>query len=227
MNEYEFEEVRGLPGRLPKGEDILWQGAPDWRTLARRVFHVRTVAVYFGLLIVGRGVASVAIDGTELGTAVVSALFATLPALIGLGLLLGLAWWHARTTVYTITTKRVVLRYGIAVQLAINLPFKEVLSAALKELPRGHGEIPLTMGGTGRLAYLHLWPHARPLHIRRPEPMLRCVPNAVEVARLLTDAWAADMEARGIASKTERPVERADQSPASASVEPAGAIVGV
>ncbi len=42
----------GLPGQLPPGETILWQGAPHWRALARDAFHVRGVAVYFALLAV-------------------------------------------------------------------------------------------------------------------------------------------------------------------------------
>jgi len=35
LGEYEYEPVPGLPQRLPQGERILWQGAPDWQTLAR------------------------------------------------------------------------------------------------------------------------------------------------------------------------------------------------
>ena len=39
MSEYENEPIRGLPGLLPKGEYIVWQGSPDWRGLARRFFQ--------------------------------------------------------------------------------------------------------------------------------------------------------------------------------------------
>ena len=48
MSEHDFEPIRGLPGPLPEGETILWQGAPDWRVLAVQAFHVRAVAIYFG-----------------------------------------------------------------------------------------------------------------------------------------------------------------------------------
>ena len=50
---------RGLPERLPDGERLLWQGAPDWRALARQAFHVRGLAIYFGAIVaycVGSGV---------------------------------------------------------------------------------------------------------------------------------------------------------------------------
>ena len=53
-HEHEFEPEYGLPEPLPAGEHVLWQGAPDWRTLARHVFHVRTLVVYFAVILVIR-----------------------------------------------------------------------------------------------------------------------------------------------------------------------------
>ena len=43
MTEYAHEPIRGLPGDLPEGEKILWQGAPDARTFARSALHTRWV----------------------------------------------------------------------------------------------------------------------------------------------------------------------------------------
>ena len=53
-HEHEFEAAHGLPEPLPPGEKLLWQGAPDWRTLAREALHVRKVAAYFGVLVIWR-----------------------------------------------------------------------------------------------------------------------------------------------------------------------------
>ena len=50
MTEHDNEPIPGLPAMLPPGERILWQGAPDWRVLARTAFHTRLVAGYFALL---------------------------------------------------------------------------------------------------------------------------------------------------------------------------------
>ena len=50
MNEHEYEPIPGLPAHLPKGETILWQGAPDWQAFARGAMRVRMVTGYFGLL---------------------------------------------------------------------------------------------------------------------------------------------------------------------------------
>jgi hypothetical protein len=43
-----------------------------------------------------------------------------------------LAWLSARTTVYTITDKRVVMRIGIVLSLTFNLPLRQIESAGLK-----------------------------------------------------------------------------------------------
>ena len=53
---------RGLPEQLPRGERLLWQGAPEWRTLARRAFRIRGLAVYFGVILTW-SVASSLLDG--------------------------------------------------------------------------------------------------------------------------------------------------------------------
>jgi len=46
-HEHEFEPEYGLPERLPDGEKMLWQGAPDFKALAIRVFHLRKLALHF------------------------------------------------------------------------------------------------------------------------------------------------------------------------------------
>ena len=43
--------MKGLPGPLPAGDRLLWQGRPAWRALAQRIFHVKVVAAYVGLLL--------------------------------------------------------------------------------------------------------------------------------------------------------------------------------
>jgi hypothetical protein len=128
----------GLPGALPEGETIQWQGSPDWRSLARHAFHVRKVAVYFALL-----------------------------GAVGLAFALG------RET----PPGEIVA--------SLNVPYTSVGSAALAVYPEGTGDIPLALSTKDRLAYLVLWPHARPWKLKRPQPMLRSVPDAGRVAVIL------------------------------------------
>jgi hypothetical protein len=184
--EYEDEPIPGLPGRLPPGEVIIWQGTPDWRGVARGVFHVRLVAIWF--LIVA-GFAFVA--G---GTGVVGALTTLAVALLGLGLLAVLARAQAKSTIYTLTNKRVVLRFGVALPKCVNVPLSLIGTADAK--PAGTGMVDVSLTPTVRfpLAYLQMWPHVRPWKFGSPQPMLRAVPDAF--LPLLADALAKADPAR-------------------------------
>ena len=90
---------------------------------------------------------------------------------------------------YSITDKRVVMRIGIVLGLSFNLPLRSIANAGLRTGRGGVGDIPLALHEGDVIAYLHLWPHARPWRVARPEPMLRCVPDAAAVAGLLAQAW--------------------------------------
>jgi len=193
MNEFDIEPIRGLPERLPKGETLLWQGAPDWKALARHAFHVRKFAVYFALLTVWNGVSTLQAGGTA-RAAVVSASWG-----LGLGiaaclLLTVYAWLVARSSVYTITSKRVVMRFGIALPMTVNYPFALVDGAGMRSRADGSGDIPLTMRKGSKLSYVVMWPHARPWKFGRPEPMMRSIPEADRVGRILGRALAAAAE---------------------------------
>ncbi len=187
--EHEFEPVHGLPEVLPAGEHLLWQGSPDWKRLAQRAFHVRKLVVYFALLMALR--LAVLLDGTPtLREVVLSVVWMAVLAGTALGLLSLMAWLSARATVYSVTNRRVVMRIGIVLTLTFNIPFKRITGAGLHLEADGTGDLPLALSGEDRIAWLHLWPHARPWHLAHPEPMLRSVPQAAEVARLLTEAWS-------------------------------------
>lgn len=182
--------VRGLPEPLPAGERLLWQGAPDWRALSRRAFHTRKVAVYFAILIAWRAVIA-AEDGQSMAGVIGAALPLLLLATGALGLLNLFAWLSARSTVYTLTTRRAVIHCGIALPMTVNLPFNKIQAAGLKSFGDGKGDIALTLPKGQRVAYLQLWPHVRPWRLRQPEPMLRCIADPAEVAVLLARNLAA------------------------------------
>jgi Bacterial PH domain len=95
------------------------------------------------------------------------------------------AWGVSRTTLYTLTNRRLVLRIGVALNKCVNLPLAEIETADLKILGDGHGDIVLSLKGPPRLGYILLWPHARSLRFVRPKPMLRAIPEAQDFAQLL------------------------------------------
>jgi hypothetical protein len=200
--------IRGIDEPLPEGERLLWQGAPEWRALARRAFHVRKVAIYFALLI-GWRIASGVADGEPAGAIATAALWFTTVALAGIGVLAALAWASARTSTYAITTQRVFLRIGVALPMTVNLPLRLLDGAAMRAYPDGTGDIPLALRGDDRIAWLHLWPHVRPWRLARTQPMLRTVPEAARVARILVDATAAVAAVAPAPAPSERPAATA------------------
>jgi hypothetical protein len=122
-------------------------------------------------------------ENASLGTMVVSALWMLLLAGSALGMLAFIAWLSARSAIYTVTNRRVVMRIGVVLTLTFNIPFKRIAAAGLHLNADGSGDLPLQLAGDDRIAYLHLWPHARPWRVGQPEPMLRCVPDAAAVAQ--------------------------------------------
>lgn len=180
----------GLPEDLPQGETLLWQGAPRAASLAVRVFHMRKVAIYFALLMAWAIAARLA-EGQSLANAVLTPGRWLVPmGAVAIAFLYLLAWLTARTTLYTITSKRVALRVGIALTMTINVPFSRIEAADVKMNADGTGDIALKLGTETRIAYLILWPHARPWLVSKPEPMLRALADPAKVAAILGRAVA-------------------------------------
>jgi hypothetical protein len=183
-DDFEFEPVRGLPAVLPDGERMIWQGAPDAVGLAIRAFHIRKVAVYFLLLMIWRfGWAKS--GGQDIGAAASYALGVLPLTLAAVGILSLIAWGYARTTVYTLTSKRLVMRSGIALPITLNLPFSKVVGVSFKNHPDGSGDIALKVPQDDRIAAMLVWPHMRPWSWSNPQPMLRSVQDAASVAKIL------------------------------------------
>ena len=185
-----------LPADIPPGERILWHGRPGWVSLARHAFRVDFVAAYFALMTLWN--AGMAALETSWGEAAVSAIKTAGSGLAAVLLLGLLAWLSARTTLYVVTSRRVVMKVGIALPVFFNLPFSGIAAASLCVYRDGSGDIPLALGPGDRIAYLHLWPHARPLRLSRPEPALRCVAGAGRIADILGRALVAAANERGV-----------------------------
>ncbi len=188
-DDFAVEAARGLAKKLPKGERILWQGSPVPWALAKAALKVHWVIGYFALLAVWRGLALGASDGATAGVGAV--VWYLLAGAAAVAVIMVMAWVMARAAVYTITDARVVMRIGAALTVSLNLPLKYIASADLAAAKDGTGSISLSLKGDTRFAYLVLWPHARPWVMRRPQPTLRAIPNAVEVAETLAAAASA------------------------------------
>jgi hypothetical protein len=190
LKEHDYEPLQGLPAPLPEGETILWQGAPDWETLARRGMRVRLVSFYFVLLVLW-GLSGNLSSGLPMADVVVSAARLVGLGAVAVGILALFAWLVARTTVYTITTKRVVIRFGIALPISLQFGFAVIDAAGVHAWSNGAGDIALKLRPGQKISYLIVWPHVRPWKLRHAEPTLRCIPDVAAVAQILSRALAA------------------------------------
>jgi hypothetical protein len=196
-DDFEFEPVRGLPAELPKGEQLLWQGAPEWKSLAVHAYHVRKVAGYFGVLVAWRLGMGLYNGHTSAAMAVSCVLLLAFGAL-AVGMLSLLAYLNARSTVYSITSRRVILRHGVAVSLTMTVPFRLIDSADVKTHGDKTGDISLALPAQERVGYLITWPHVRAGRLTKVQPSFRSLTDYRHAADILGAALAADAGTKAI-----------------------------
>ncbi len=182
--------IRGMPGPMPPGERILWQGAPCWRSLATRMCHIRTVALYWGVVIAGTGAAS-AYKGATLNQTLLTVAPILAAAAVALAILLAVAFLTARTTEYTLTNRRIVMNIGVALTATLAIPHRGIRQVAVAVNKDQTGDLPIETKPGYEVAYRRVWPHARPWRLRQAQPMLRSVPQAGVLAALLARTLAA------------------------------------
>lgn len=178
-----------LPAPLPDGERVIWQGKPSFKKLALRSFHVREAGIYVGLLLAWKLWSSWA-SGMPVADVVGATSWIVILGLGAIALLVLLAWLFRRATTYTITTKRVLFQFGVALPMSMNIPLTKIANVDLKLFRDGTGDIPLKIVDTKRVPYVMLWPHIRPWRLSSPEPSMVSVPDAANVAAKLAEALA-------------------------------------
>lgn len=185
-HDIQIEPVEGLPETPPEGEEILWQGKPNWWALAWESLALPYVMGYFVFLALWRFV--VLSDQVMFVQAVSASMPFIILGFIVCGLLALIAWTQAVTTVYTITNRRVAMRIGAALTVTLNLPYTRIANAGLDLRKSGTGTISLElMEDKVQLSYLLCWPHVRPWKFKT-QPALRCINDAERVAAILADA---------------------------------------
>lgn len=184
-DDFAFDAAPGIPAPLPKGESLLWQGRPSVLPLAREAWKLNWIMGYMAVIVIWKSANGLADGGAIM--AVARGLPYAMLTVAAFAVILFLAWAQSRATIYTVTTARVLMRIG-ALSVTYNIPFKQIASASVEVKPNGTGTIALQTQGETRLAYLQMWPHARPWHLKQTEPALRCIADAAIVARVLADA---------------------------------------
>ena len=182
--------LEGVEAPLPEGERVLWQGAPDAARLTLRAFHARKIAIYFGALVIVSALLA-SDQPSPMAYFLTAGLWLSLSAAVCIGFAAVVARLTARTTLYAITEKRVVMRIGIALPVVINIPLRIIDSLSVQRDRDGRGSLAIRIAGDARVAFLVLWPHARAWRLRHPEPLLRCIANVEEAGTVLRDALLA------------------------------------
>ena len=177
-----------LPADIPAGERVLWFGRPEATNLWRRAYRADWVGAWFAAMTLWNLIGVSQSDGVFAGF--VSAVRTLGVGAAALALLSLLAMLSARTTLYVVTERRVVVKTGVALPMFINVPFKQVASAHLRTFADGSGDVTLGLSHEQRIPYLALWPSARPLRFSSPEPALRGIANARDVAETVGRALA-------------------------------------
>ncbi|MEM9433369.1 MAG: photosynthetic complex putative assembly protein PuhB [Pseudomonadota bacterium] len=187
-DDFHVEPVEGLPELPPEGEVILWQGRPSWWALATQSLNLYWIMGYFILLGAWRSV--VLAETRDVATSIAGSVPFLVLGLIACALLALIALVQARSTVYTITNRRVAMRIGAALTVTLNLPYRWISSVDLDLRRNGVGTIALRLGDDGytKLSYLTCWPHVRPWKMNPVQPALRCIKDADRVAAILGDA---------------------------------------
>ena len=200
MKAFNLEKL--LPADLPPGERVLWFGRPEPVSLWRRAYRADWISVWF-VGIAAWNFASLAQSYGALA-GFVSALRTLGFGAAALAIIAALAWASARTTLYVVTERRIIVKSGLALPMFINVPFKQIVAASVRSYADGTGEVTVGVVEGERIPYLALWPSARPLRFARPEPALRCIADPRRVAETIARALA---EASGQSLPTRAPAK--------------------
>ena len=104
-----------------------------------------------------------------------------------------------RTTMYTITTQRVVIRFGIALPMAVNLPFRLAGRRRARAGRTARGDMPLQLRHGQRVGYVVMWPHVRPMASGQPAADAARVAHVPRSASSLVAAMQGEARTRLVA----------------------------
>lgn len=195
--------TRPVGVRLEPGERILWQGRPLASALRRHLLKGRWLTAYFVLLLGWKLALIVALRGLRPQEVFDAAVLLAQGAALA-GILAYLAWALARSTTYTVTSLRIVIRHGIALQGTVDIPMRAIRNVAVRIHHDGTGDVALTVRDGAGVGLSKLWPHVRGLNLSAPVPMLRGLPDAAVLGTQL--ARRLDGPAPALSEQDVRPL---------------------
>ncbi len=213
-DDFHKEPIPGLPAHLPEGEEILWQGKPERAAVGRNALHSRKVGIYFAALTAWKLAAGIT-DGKSLSELAFSVGGTIVLGALALIILYGISALIVRTTIYTITNKRVVMRIGIALPITFQFPFTQITSADVKHLDDTVGTLVFSLKEHTKISWLVLWPHVRPWKLGKPQPALRAIADIGHVTEILSHQLSITHAQAPVSLPTKENTKRPAASPVS------------
>ena len=171
---------------IPEDEEVLWHGRPDFRRFSLSALGLRYLMLY--LLIV-----SLTTFFSNFGNLslflflqmmfpyiICCCLAAIILVMIGISQVIPI--------VYVITSKRIIIKSGLALIFMLNVPFDKIANIDKKTFSDGCGDISFKFMGNKRIPFFAGWPSVRPWYFNNPEPTFRCIPDVDVVAFKLANA---------------------------------------
>ncbi len=202
MRETSKKEKKVVPGAaplndanlaesLPADEMLIWQGRPEATAIATRAMYLWYVVAYLlGLAVFRTGFLVMSDAPLSEWSALLA--WQLLASLFIVGIILGLAAVYGKSTIYTLTNRRLILRTGAAVPIHVNFPLEQIAAADLTVFSDGTGDIALKLDNSDKLYWLLLWPNIRSWWVRPLQPLLRGLRDFELAASALASAASAE-----------------------------------
>jgi len=214
----------GEVSRLPAGERVLWQGAPDQRAIARWFLRERWV-LGFVALSAGLGVAAALRHVEGLGPRLIGVgTLSVILAIVAIVAIRVFAWQIAKSSSYVITDRRVYFNIGMVLRADANVPYSSVDRIDLLRRSDGSADLMVTLAGDTEIPWLLLFPHmswrgatrGRPTFrgLRAPEPAADAISNALREYVMPADGEASAVSASSVPSAPRASIAGATPSPA-------------
>jgi len=188
-----------ISSSIPKEEEILWYGEPDWKLMSWHVFGLKYLIVYlfFSLFIV--------FYKPKDYINFLDFFYEWLPYLICVTLascfFIILAFIQTKSTHYLITNKRIIIKTGSALVFYLNAPFKRIISIDRQRLRFGRGNISFQTISKKRIPFLSSWPSVRPWYFANPQPCFRCIEDVEYVESIIASEARKQIQKNNDVSK--------------------------
>jgi len=171
---------------IPEDEKIIWYGRPDLRRFCLTALGLKYI--FFYLIIIFFSILYARFGDFNF-IKIVQVLFPYLiSSFLAVLLLIIIGTSQVLPTIYVITSRRVIIRSGLALIFMLNVPFDKIASIDKNHYSDGSGNISFKLISNKRVPFFASWPSVRPWYFSNPEPTFRCIADVEVIALKLSEA---------------------------------------